>query len=167
ALGLGFLVSLVPYALFGLGSGIRYFYYPSALLALVAGCSAQRLWGGRSLPPRLRAPAIASVLLVVALATLHGHRAVSNWRRDNPDVHQHWVDGLRSEQPTLPAGGALWAIDTPYPLSLLDAYILSPTVAYYYGDPGQTVYGTGSDNLWYVEAIVGPDDRIYRYRPKD
>jgi hypothetical protein len=49
----------------------------------------------------------------------------------------------------------------------LDAYILSPTVAYYYGDPGRPVYSTGSDNLWYVEGIVGPDDRIYHYRPKD
>ncbi len=167
ALGVGFLVSLVPYALFGLGFGIRYFYYPSALLALVAGTVAQRLWDGRSLPSALRLPAAAALLLVVGVAALAGRDAVSEWRRENPDVHQQWVDGLRSEHPTLPAGGELWAIDTPYPLSLLDAYILSPTVAYYYGDPGRPVYSTGSDNLWYVEAIVGPDDRIYRYLPKD
>ncbi|MEX0783594.1 MAG: glycosyltransferase family 39 protein [Dehalococcoidia bacterium] len=167
ALGLGFLVSLVPYALFGLGFGIRYFYYPSALLALVAGTVAQRLWDGRSLPSPLRAPAAAALLVVVAVAALVGCDAVTDWRRENPDVHQHWVDGLRREHPTLPAGGAVWAIDTPYPLSLLDAYILSPTVAYYYGDPGRAVYSTGSGNLWYVEAIVGPDDRIYRFQPKD
>lgn len=167
ALGLGFLVSLLPYALFGAGFGIRYFYYPSALLALFAGCAEDRVWGGRSLPPRVRAPAAAFALMVVAVAALAGQQAVSNWKRDNPDVHQHWVEGLRSEYPTLPEGGILWSIDTPYPLSLLDAYILSPTVAYYYGEPGRAVYSTGSDNLWYVEAIVGPDDRIYRYRPKD
>jgi len=167
ALGFGFLLSLFPYALFGLGFGIRYFYYPTALLALVLGCLSHRLWGGRSLPSPAPVPAVGLLLLTVTLAAVGGRRLVSEWKQQNPDVHQHWVEGLRSEYPALPAGGVLWSIDTPFPLSQLSAYILSPTVAYYYGEPGRIVKSTGSDRLWYVEGIVGPDDRIYRYRPKE
>ena len=42
--------------------------------------------------------------------------------------------------PALPAGGGLYVVHTPFPLSLLDAYILQPTVDYEYEGESHHVF---------------------------
>ncbi|MGB4863508.1 MAG: glycosyltransferase family 39 protein [Tepidiformaceae bacterium] len=163
-LGLGFLVGLLPYAMFSLGYGPRYFYFPSALFALFGGALfvslapvVERTLNANAAALALRAGgAVASAALVIL-----GFQRTSEWLGLMPDVHQQWVDQLTAEYPYLPENGGLFVVNTPSSMSLFDAYILQPTVAYLYPGSEHPVYVIGAEHLDYAKSIMKPDDRIF------
>jgi hypothetical protein len=169
AMGLAFLVSIIPYAAFGLGFGPRYFYFPSALLALLAGAVVTALaplvadvrWRGAAFAVG------ACALAVVALGTMAvGYRRVGRWVASTPDQQQAWVDQLRAQYPTLPPDGGLFAVNLPFIMALLDGYIIGPTVTYYYPGADHPIYIIDEEHIAYAESIKKPDDRIFIYKAR-
>lgn len=169
ALGFGLLVSIVPYAVFGLGFGPRYFYYPSALLALLAGALVAAL---APLLDRLpsRTPVLAigvgALALFVLIGVGAGNRRVERWVRTTPDQQQAWVDQIRAQYPTLPADGGLFAVNPPFIMALLGGYIVGPTVTYYYPGANRPIYIIGDEHIAYAQSIMKPDDRMFIFHPQ-
>lgn len=163
ALGFAFLASLVPYAMFDLGYGPRYFYFPGALFALFVAALAARL-------KRPETEVVASMMLAGAASLglaayagviVLGYRRTGEWVDTRPDVHERWVDQLQAEYPELPAGGGLFVVNTPFALAFFDAYILQPTVAYLYPGSDHPVYVISPEHLDYAKSIMKPDDRLF------
>lgn len=93
-----------------------------------------------------------------------GNDRVRDWAGRNPDSVQKWVDQLRATYPTLPAGGTLYCVDTPVMLALFGGYSVPPTVKYLYPQVGDAKYVERA-NLAAVGASLGPNDRIFIYKP--
>ncbi len=164
ALGLGFLLSLLPYGAFSLGFGPRYFYFPSAFLALALGEAAAELLPQlrRLLTPRptaIAAPAGIAVVLLVLIVVANNR--VSHWVNQNPDQQEAWVDELRQCYPDLPNNGILYATNVPFIMSIFDGYILEPTVAYYYPQGTHPVKMFNRIDLESVRPWVAPNDRLF------
>ncbi len=164
ALGLGFLASLVPYAMFNLGYGPRYFYFPSALMALMAGAIAasvvpdlERRCRDRPFLPAVVAGGLLACVLLVAL----GYQRTGEWVDTKPDVHQRWVGQVEDEFPGLPDGGGIFVVNTPFALAFFDAYMLRPTVDYIYPNGTHPVYVIGVENVDYAKSIMKPEDRLF------
>ncbi|MEP7215488.1 MAG: glycosyltransferase family 39 protein [Anaerolineaceae bacterium] len=163
ALSLGFLASLVPFGLFNVGYGARYFYMPSAFFALAAGAAVVEVWPlvVRFLDARMTKVAATGVAVVVLAATVVGNRRVDRWANGEPASEQRWVDDLRRNYPDLPDGGTLYVTNLPFAMALIDGYVVEPTVAYLY--PG----GTHHVQIFYrvdLEAVrpwLEPRDRLF------
>lgn len=163
ALGFGLLVSIVPYAAFGLGFGPRYFYFPSAMLALLAGAVTAefvpRLERARYHAP-LVAGAVAAAIVLISATTIAANVRVRHWVTAYPDQHQAWVDQLRAQYPTLPAGGGLFVVDPPFVVAILGGYIVGPTVTYYYPGADHPIYIIDEAHIAYAKSVMKPDDRM-------
>lgn len=161
ALGLGFLVAIIPYAFFSLGLGPRYLYLPSAVFALCIGATASRLPELLPVPKgptvRLVAAAVAVFVLVATPVTLG---RIQNWVNDYPDQNESWVDGLVRQYPELPEGAGIWVVDPPLVLALLDGYIIPPIIHYLYDEQPQ-VYVISSEHLDFARSVQEPDDIFY------
>lgn len=165
ALLLAFVASVVPYAPLSLGPTPRYFYFPSAFLALALGVVAVELLDAakRRLPGPTRGYALAAAIAIVLLAGVYSGRSrVNNWIAENADVHQAWVAQLRAQFPTLPAGGTLYTTNVPLKLAVFDAAPLAPTVGYYYPQVANVVRFDPAD-LPQVRSHVTATDRIFIY----
>jgi len=165
ALSLAFFASLVPYGLFSVGYGARYFYMPSAFFALAAGSAVAELWpfADRLLRVRTaRAVAIAGLVMVVALVTVVGNRRVQRWADTDPAQEQRWVDELRRTYPTLPDGGTLYVSNNmPLMMALFNGYVVEPTVAYLYPDGTRQVKIFFLVDLEAVRPWLEPNDRLF------
>jgi hypothetical protein len=162
ALGLGFFVSLAPYVLFSIGYGPRYFYFPSAMLALFAGALVALIAEHPSMAERRPSPrtigiAMAALLLLVAIPV--GNTRVRDWVAGYPDESESWLEGLHAEHPT-PPEGAMWIIDAPFAIALVEGYIAGPMLHYFYGEPVPVRVVT-SEQFAFVEELVEPGDAIY------
>ena len=164
ALGVGFFASLVPYAMFNLGYGPRYFYFPSALLALMSGAvvaaiapETERYWRAKPRAVALTGAASAACLALVIL----GYHRTGEWVDTKPDVHQRWVDQVEAEFPELPDGGGIFVVNTPFALAFFDAYMLRPTVNYIYSNGTHPVYVISAENVEYAKSIMKPEDRLF------
>jgi hypothetical protein len=169
-LSAAFLASLVPYALFSLGHGERYFYFPSALLALLAG--AVTAAPAQVVSPRFRSDiagrgAFAGLAAFALLLMFLLNNRVSEWVTRYPAVHEDWIHQLENTYPELPPGGGLYAVHTPFPLSRLDAYILQPTVDYEYEDESHQVFVIPDEYIDYGRSVMGPDDRMFFYEARN
>ena len=162
---IGVVGAVVPYSALTLGVTARYFYFPSAFLALALGVlSADGIDAAHKVAsPRLvGAAGAACVVVILGVGTYVGQSRVDDWVAREPDVHQTWVDQLHAKFPTLPAGGTLYTTNTPLLLALFDNLVLGPTVSYYYPQVGKTVRFDPGDFLS-VEAKLGPNDRVFVY----
>ena len=161
ALGLGFLVSIIPYAFFSLGIGPRYLYLPSAVFALSLGAIAARIPEFLSFPSRRSVQFVAAALAALVLvATPVANRRVQVWVEAFPDQNESWVNGLLAQHPELPEGAGIWVVDPPLILALLDGYIIPPIIHYLYDEQPQ-VYVISSEHLAFAEATKAPQDIIY------
>ena len=171
ALSLAFLVSIVPYAAFSLGSGARYFYFPGAILALVAGDITAGAAGQLSARLERRSldvvSGVAGIALVgcLAIGAVYGSRRVHRWVVAVPDANERFVQQLKTENPTLPAGGGVYIVDAPYPLPLVQGYILAPILEYEYPGEHHPAYSIDAEHVDFARSIMGPDDRLFFYRP--
>ncbi len=164
ALGLGFLASLIPYGLFSVGHGARYFYMPSAFFALTAGAVAAELWpcADQLLRIRLtRAAAAAGLALGVVTVVLIANQRVERWADGDPVREQRWIEDLRRIYPELPDGGTLYVTNLPFTMALFLGYVVEPTVAYLYPEGTHPVQPFFRANLEDVRPWIGPDGRIF------
>ena len=164
ALSLGFLASLVPYGMFSVGFGPRYFYFPSAFLALALGAAAAELWpfaarlGGERRAAAMMAPGLAVIALGVAAI---GMNRVDRWVDQGPGQEQRWIDDLRRVHPELPDGGTLYVTNLPFHMALLDGYVVEPTVAYLYPGGTRKVQVFFRADLEDVRPWLEPEDRLF------
>jgi len=170
ALSLAFFASLVPYGLFSVGYGPRYFYMPSAFFALAAGSAVAETW---PLANQLlgfktaRAAAIAGLVLAVAIVTLLGNRRVDRWAGTDPAQEQRWIDELRQTHPQLPDGGTLYVSNNmPLTMALLGGYVVEPTVAYLYPEGHHKVQIFFLVDLEAVRPWLEPKDRLFVFSEK-
>lgn len=164
ALWSGFLLSLLPHGAFNLGVGPRYFYFPSAFLALAIGALVAELWPAilRALDVRLAtAGAAVGLAVVVTFVALVGNRRIERWSHDYPGREQRWVDELRQLHPVLPDGGTLYATNVPFAIGILGGYALDPTVAYYYPEGTHRVVMFNRVDLESVRPWLEPRDRLF------
>ena len=166
ALGFGLLVSIVPYAGFGLGRGSRYFYFPSALLALLAGaCTAAiapLFERARYRTPVFACAIVAAVVLIPA-GTFAANFRVRRWVDAYQNQHQAWADQLRAQNPTLPRDGGLFLVNPPFVIAILGGYIAAPTVNWYYPGPEHRIYIIDEEHIPYAKSVMKPDDRMVIY----
>ncbi len=165
ALLIAFVASVLPFAPLALGVAPRYFYFPSAFLALALGAAAVELLDAakRVTSPAIPVYALAAVLpLGLVAGGYAGNDRVESWVDHEPDIHQAWVDELRAEFPVLPAGGTLYTTNTPLLIALFDNAVLLPTVGYYYPQVANAVRFDPA-KLAQIEAALGPNDRIFVY----
>jgi hypothetical protein len=171
ALSLAFLASIVPYAAFSLGSGPRYFYFPGAILALVVGDMVAFVadWASARVEGRTVevAGGLACVVLVgcLAVSAVYGSRRVRRWVVGVPDTNGRWVQELKAEYPTLPPGGGVYVVDAPYPIPVLQGYILRPILAYEYPGGHHAGYSLDSAHVGFAQSFMGADDRMFFFRP--
>jgi hypothetical protein len=165
ALLVAFVTSCVPYSAATLGVSSRYFYFPSAFLALALGVVGVELFdalrarsGGVAM-----AGAAGCLLAALVIGGYAGNDRVGHWVRDAPDVSDAWVTQLRAEYPTMPAGGTLYTSNTPLSIALFDSYDLPPTVQYYYPQV-TTVIRVDGGHLPVVERSLLPNDRVFVYQ---
>lgn len=164
ALSLGFLASLVPYGLFSVGFGPRYFYFPSAFFALALGAAAAELWpfvvrpGGERRVGALAATGVAVIAVGVAAVGLN---RVDRWVDQGPAQEQRWIDDLRRVHPELPDGGTLYVTNVPFHMALLNGYVVEPTVAYLYPGGTHKVQVFFRADLEDVRPWLEPDDRLF------
>ncbi|MGE0600959.1 MAG: glycosyltransferase family 39 protein [Dehalococcoidia bacterium] len=164
AFGAGFFASLVPYAMFNLGFGPRYFYFPSILFALMAGAVIaatapeieRRVSRSTAVPASLAAAGAACLLFMVL-----GYNRTGEWVETKPDVHQRWVDQVKEQYPQLPDNGGLFVVDTPFALAFFDAYVLRPTVAYIYPNGEHPVFVIDQEHIEYAKSVMKPGDRMF------
>lgn len=164
ALSLGFLASIVPYALFSVGYGPRYFYFPTAFLALALGAVAAELWPvlTRLAGARPAAVTVAAGLSVAVLAvTVFAYQRVEQWKETTPDVQEQWVKDLRRIHPELPDGGVLYVTNVPFQMGLLLGFVVQPTVDYLYPEGTHRVQIFYRVNLEDVRPYIGPNDRLF------
>ncbi len=164
ALSLGFLGSIVPYAMFNVGSGPRYFYFPGALFALVVGSATTEV------TPRLKGAfrgqhavlaSRAGLLAVAAVVAVVGNRRVDNFVETVPDVQQQWVNDLKRNYPQLPDGGTLYVTNVPFRMGLLNGFVLQPTVDYLYPEGTHRVKIFYRVDLEDVRPWLEPNDRLF------
>ncbi|MGE3074866.1 MAG: hypothetical protein AB7N24_01955 [Dehalococcoidia bacterium] len=164
AFAAGFFASLVPYAMFNLGFGPRYFYFPSALFALMVGAvvsalapEIERRLSRATLAPAALAVGAAACLLLMAF----GYNRTGEWVETKPDVHQRWVEQVKEQYPQLPYNGGLFVVDTPFALAFFDAYVLRPTVDYIYPNGEHPVYVIDREHIDYAKSVMKTDDRMF------
>jgi hypothetical protein len=167
ALLVAFVASCLPYSAAALGVSSRYFYFPSALMALALGVVGVELFdalrarsGGVAM-----AGAAGCLLAALVLGGYAGNERVGHWVQDAPDVSDAWVMQLRTEYPTLPAGGTLYTSNTPLSIALFDSYDLPPTVQYYYPQV-TTVIRVDAGHLPVVERSLLANDRMFVYEER-
>lgn len=163
ALILTFLVSIIPYAVLSEAVTDRYFYFPSALFALVCGAVAAELqrYSIPGLQPGLaKAACLSGVGAVLVLGGYVANGRVSTWVANNPGMSSRWVAQLRQQYPTLPEGGTLYVTNTPLLLAIFNGESLRPTVAFYYPQIGRVI-----DFNPYAgqQPVLGPDDRVFSF----
>lgn len=164
ALSCGFLASLVPYGLFNVGFGPRYFYFPSAFLALALGAAVAELWpfavrlGGERRVFGLATTGLVGIAVGVAAI---GMNRVDRWVDQGPGQEQRWIDDLRRIHPELPDGGTLYVTNLPFHMALLDGYVVQPTVAYLYPGGTRKVQIFFRVDLESVRPWLEPDDRLF------
>lgn len=166
ALWLGFFGAILPYAFFSVGYGPRYFYFPSAFLALALGATVAELWptASRLLRPDRLQLAATSALVVCALAvTMLGARRVDNWVAADPESQQRWTDGLLRAYPEFPEGGTLYLTNLPFQMSLFFSYVVQPTIQYLYPGEERKVQPFFRKDLEDVRPWVGPQDGLFIY----
>ncbi len=168
ALFLAFGLSLAPFAPLAFGLDRRYFYFAAPFFAIFAVQAAIEV---RTVLPEvvraaraLTASSAVFIALVVIGGVVLGNDRVRDWAGRNPGSVQKWVDQLRATYPTLPAGGTLYCVDTPVMLALFGGYSVPPTVKYLYPQVGDAKYVERA-NLAAVGASLGPNDRIFIYKP--
>lgn len=164
ALSLGFLGAIVPYAMFNVGRGPRYFYFPGAFLALAAGSAVTELVPVLAGVAKGRMAAVAARVGLVAMASVVGvvgNRRVANYVETVPEVQQRWVDDLKRVYPELPDGGTLYVTNVPFRMGLLNGFVLQPTVDYLYPEGTHPVKMFYRVNLEDVRPWLEPDDRLF------
>lgn len=159
---LAFMVSLVSYSGLKLGVSPRYFYGPSAFLAIALGIGvAEAMGAARRVPAAaMEAAVVAGCAVIVAAGAYAGHARVGTWADDGPATTQAWVDALQAKFPVVPAGGTLYVANPPLVLVLFGNVFLQPTVSYYYPDVGPVVVFDEKE-FPAVEAKAGPNDRVF------
>ncbi|MEO8541350.1 MAG: glycosyltransferase family 39 protein [bacterium] len=161
ALLLSIPIAVVPSSAALLGVGQRYFYFTTPLLALALGLllADARDALGRRVSARLLAstPSLVAAVLFAGFGTYIAFDRNDHWEEIGPDREQAWVDELRAEYPTLPAGGTLYCIHVPLVLVVFEAANLLPTVQWLYPDIGAAVW-VPDDKL---PPLPGPNDRIF------
>ena len=169
SLSLGLLASLIPYSVYNLGYGARYYYFPTALLGLLAAALVAEFANELEarFPPRdwlvgLGAAALGAVLVAGAL---YGHGRVGKWTHQNPDVEEQWLTALRAEHASLPPRGGLWSVNTPGLLILFEGSSIGPALNYVYGGGPHPVYLISEDHIAYARGVMAPNDRIFDYKP--
>ena len=168
ALLIGFFASVLPFAPLRVGLGARYFYFPSAFLALALGQSAVELAGLAR--PRfaerttwIGAGVVMAVVLVVFVS--YGNHRVRQWEAETGAAEQAWVDALRAQYPSLPTGGTLYCMNTPLVLALFGDYNLYPTVSYLYPQLA-AAKRIDESQVAVITRQLGPNDRIFAYHAK-
>jgi hypothetical protein len=166
-LSAGLLASLVPYSLYNLGQGGRYYYIPTALLSLLAAAlvvefervpASAAKWGLRLAP--------AALGLVILGGAAYGYRRTQTWKREYPDVEDRWLGEVRAQYPTLPAQGGLWAVNTPFPLSLFGGFSLEPAMDFVYDNGPHPVYLSDLQHIGDARQLAArPNDRVFIYEP--
>ncbi len=160
------LASLVPYSIYNLGHGARYYYFPTALLGLLAAALVAEIQ--QALPVARSWMAMAAPIamgMVLIGGAIYGYHRVDRWKRENPDVQQRWLSELQAEYPSLPAGGGLWSVNTPFPLTLVEGYSIPPVLDYVYGGGPHAVYLIDADHIAFARSVMKPDDRLFEYKP--
>jgi len=166
ALSAGLLAALVPYSVYNLGYGPRYYYFPTAVLALLAAAVVAEV--EQSLPVARRWAAMVAPLaigLVLIGGAVYGHGRVHRWTRDNPDVQQRWLSELQAQYASLPPQGALWAVNTPFPLTLFEGSSIPPALDFIYGNGPHPVRLIDVDHIGFARGVMGPNDRMFQYVP--
>ncbi|MEP7214869.1 MAG: hypothetical protein ABI782_01380 [Anaerolineaceae bacterium] len=168
ALLIGFFASVLPFAPLRAGLGARYFYFPSAFLALALGQAGVELGG--LVRPRFTARAtwiVAGVVMAAVLVAFasYGNHRVRQWESETGAGEQVWVAALRAQYPTLPPGGTLYCVNTPLVLALFGDYNLYPTVSYLYPRLG-AAKRIDESQVAAVTRQLGPNDRVFVYRGK-
>ncbi len=164
ALILGFLASIVPYGLFNVGYGPRYFYFPSAFLALALGAVAMELWPLVTRIPALPNPrlAVAGTLAATALVIVAiGNNRVDRWVEQGPEQEERWINELLQTYSELPDDGILYVTNVPFHMALLNGFVLEPTVSYLYPGAPRRVQMFYRVNLEEVRPYVRPQDRLF------
>lgn len=166
ALWLGFFCSILPYALFSVGFGPRYFYFPGAFLALALGATAAELWpvASRSVGvERLERVASAGLVVCALAGAALGAQRVDRWVDQYPEPEQRWVDELRVAYPEFPEGGTLYVTNLPWQMALLNGYVVQPTIQYLYPGEARKVQPFFRKDLEDVRPWIGPRDGIFVY----
>lgn len=164
ALILGFLASIVPYALFNVGYGPRYFYFPSAFLALALGAVAMELWPlvqRVPLVPNPRVVAAGAMAAAVVAVVAIGNNRVDRWVEQGPAQEQRWIDELLATYSELPNDGILYVTNVPFHMALLNGFVLEPTVSYLYPGAPRRVQMFYRVNLEDVRPYIRPQDRLF------
>ncbi|HXU22766.1 MAG TPA: hypothetical protein VN697_01930 [Tepidiformaceae bacterium] len=170
SLSVGLLAALIPYSVYNLGYGARYYYFPTALLGLLAAALiaefAEELEnayaGDRHWLVGLGAAALGAVLVAGAI---YGRGRVSTWTHQNPDVEEQWLTALRAEHSSLPPHGGLWSVDTPGLLTVFEGSSIGPALDYVYGGGPHPVYIISEDHIAFARSVMAPNDRLFEYKP--
>ncbi|MGH2634062.1 MAG: hypothetical protein ACRDG3_11680, partial [Tepidiformaceae bacterium] len=165
-LAAGLLASLVPYSIYNLGYGGRYYYFPTALLSLLVAAVVAEIEDVMPAVPdwSARLPPLALAVVLVGGAA-YGYRRAETWARDNPDVQERWGSELQAQYASLPPQGALWAVNTPLPLSLLEGSSIPPMLDFLYGNGPHLVRLIDIDHIGFARGVMGPNDRMFQYVP--
>ena len=169
ALTMGFLASLLPYAVTQFGAGPRYFYLPCALLALALAAIVQEIVPLLSrVGPRRRPAAMAfSMLLVLAGVMIwYGRPTVRAWVDEGPSAYDQFVSELRSEHPDLPSADTLYVANLPLHLALFDGYFLPPIIDSMWPHTETHVEFVGIDDIEQRRALVGQNERLFVFSPQ-
>ncbi len=165
ALWLGFLGSIIPYALFSVGYGPRYFYFPGAFLALALGAAAAELWpiaSRRLSADRLQLVATSGLVVGALAVSVIGARRVDRWVEVNPESQQRWIDELLAEYPEFPEdGGTLYVTNLPMPMAMFYGYVVQPTIQYLYPGEERKVQPFFRENLEEVRPWLKPEDTLF------
>jgi hypothetical protein len=167
ALLLSLVVAVLPYSALILGVQARYFYVPSAFVALAAGTAgvmAVDVLRRVAAAHWVAAAGVSLAVVATVVGVAVGRGRVNDWLAGDPAVQNSWVAQLRARYPTLPSGGTLYAVNTPLLLALFDNVLLAPTVSYYYPQVAQTVRVDAQD-VSAVQKKLGPNDRVFVFDP--
>ncbi len=160
---LGFMVSLVPIAAIQRTTDARYFYFPGALLGVVAAVLATEFGRIRRLPARARDGLLTvATVTVLVVGTAYGATRVQQWVDDFPAVHQAWVDQLRAANPSIEPGATVYAGNTPGFLAIFGGVNLGPTVTEYYPGVRTVVLFDPEDPR--QKPRLNPGDVVFIYR---
>ncbi len=161
ALGIGLFIAIFPYAFYSLGFGPRYFYFPSAVFALVVGAIVPRAGSLIPVPDRRWTQvAVAGLAVWVIAGTAVARGRVERWIEHHPEPTQTWVEGLEATHSDMPDDAGIWIVDPPLAIALLDAYIIPAIISYVYHEEPQ-LYVISSEHLDYARSVQDPDDIFY------
>jgi hypothetical protein len=108
--------------------------------------------------PRTAGVALAVLWLLAAIPVANGR--VRDWVSNYPAQSESWVDGLLAEHPE-PPDGAMWIIDAPFAIAILDGYIAGPMLAVIYGREVPARVVTAEQFAFVKDEWVEPGDAIY------